>query len=94
MNLQPRAGVCLSARSGDEYAATPATPQGTLPGMILTEHGLHFRRDGDRWRCVEWPGLRLTRDGTYRVDGHAQVLASLADAVRHLTEPAVSHDIS
>ena len=27
--------------------------------MIVTEHGLQFRRDGDRWRCVEHPELLM-----------------------------------
>jgi hypothetical protein len=36
----------------------------------------------------------MTRDGTYHVDGHAQVFASLADAMQHRTDPAISRDIS
>ena len=27
--------------------------------MIVTEHGLQFQRDGDRWRCVEHPDLLM-----------------------------------
>jgi hypothetical protein len=27
--------------------------------MIVTEHGLRFRRDGHRWRCVEHPELLM-----------------------------------
>jgi hypothetical protein len=37
--------------------------------MILTEQGLHFRRDGDHWRCVEFPTLVMLRDGGYIVAG-------------------------
>jgi len=65
-----------------------------MGGMILTELGLHFTRDGDCCRCVEHPELQMTRDGTYRVDGYAQVFTSLHDAMQCLTDPAASHDIS
>jgi hypothetical protein len=27
--------------------------------MIVTEYGLLFRRDGDRWRCVQHPELLM-----------------------------------
>jgi hypothetical protein len=27
--------------------------------MIVTEHGLQFRREGNRWRCVEHPELLM-----------------------------------
>ena len=73
---------------------TPALPIGRLTDIILTELGLYFTRDSDCWVCVEWPGLRMTRDGTYRVDGHVQVFASLQEAMQHLTGPAASQDIS
>jgi len=29
--------------------------------MILTEHGLHFAKGGDRWRFVELPSLVMLR---------------------------------
>jgi hypothetical protein len=29
--------------------------------MIFTEHGLHFAKKGDYWRCVEWPELVMLR---------------------------------
>ena len=32
---------------------------GQARGMILTEAGLHFTKDGQRWRCVEWPALTM-----------------------------------
>lgn len=59
--------------------------------MILTEQGLHFRRDGDRWRCVEHPLLEmLPRSGLYVIAGHddhtyADALEALGLRVR---EPA------
>jgi hypothetical protein len=31
--------------------------------MILTEYGLHFAKEGDRWRCVEEPDLAMLRGG-------------------------------
>jgi hypothetical protein len=35
--------------------------------MILTELGLHFVKDGDRWPCVERPELVMLRgDGLCR----------------------------
>ena len=50
--------------------------------MIVTELGLHFVRDGDRWRCNEYPDLGMLRGGGYEVDG--QGLDTLAGAVRFL----------
>ena len=50
--------------------------------MILTELGLHFTRDGDRWRCVESPELVMLRGGGYEVDELG--LDTLAGAVRFL----------
>ena len=36
--------------------------------MIATETGLHFRKNGDHWRCVEYPDLlMLPGAGRYRV---------------------------
>jgi hypothetical protein len=37
--------------------------------MILTEYGLHFAREGDRWRCVERPELVMLHGGRYQVEG-------------------------
>ncbi len=38
--------------------------------MIVTEHGLQFRREGDRWRCVEHPDLlMLSGAGLYAIAG-------------------------
>ena len=59
----------MSARSGDKCAETPAALRVTLPGMILTELGLHFAKEGDRWRCAEYPDLVMLRGGRYEVDG-------------------------
>ena len=33
---------------------------------------LSFRRTGDHWQCIEWPQLRMTRDGTYHVETPAR----------------------
>jgi hypothetical protein len=35
--------------------------------MILTEHGLHFAKDGDHWRCVEHPDLLMLRGDCYQL---------------------------
>ena len=50
--------------------------------MIVTELGLHFTRDGDRWRCAEYPDLVMLRGGGYEVDELG--LDTLAGAVRFL----------
>jgi len=61
---------------------TAARPLGALRGMILVgELGLHFTRDGDHWRCVEWPGLTMRGD-RYEVEG--QGFSSLAEVLRHV----------
>ena len=58
---------------------TPATGRGRLPGMILTEFALHFAKEGDRWRCVEWPGLTMLPGDRYEVD--VREFDSLAEAL-------------
>jgi len=70
---------------------TPATPRGTLAGVILTEYGLHFRKDGDRWRCVERPDLLMLPGDRYTVDG--QGFNSLAEAVRQAIQRVQARDI-
>jgi len=49
--------------------------------MTLTEDGLHFRREGDHWRCVEHPDLVMLRGGGYEVDGQgfAPLCVALTD---------------
>ena len=55
---------------------TPTANLGILAGMIDRpplphfgdELGLYFARDGDRCRCVEWPGLTM-RGNSYAADG-------------------------
>jgi hypothetical protein len=54
--------------------------------MILTETGLHFRCDGDRWRCVEYPALVMLPGSGYEVAG--QQFDMLAAAVAHQTGAA------
>ena len=34
-------------------------------GMILTEYGLHFAKEGDHWRCVEYLDLLMLRGERY-----------------------------
>jgi hypothetical protein len=36
-------------------------------GMICTEQGLHFAKEGDHWRCVEHPDLVMLRGGRYQI---------------------------
>jgi len=55
------------------------------PGMILTEYGLHFAKEGDRWRCGEYPDLVMLRGGGYEVN--VREFDSLAEA-RAKTEPS------
>ena len=59
--------------------------------MILTELGLHFRKHGDRWRCVEHPELVMLRGGGYEVDG--QGFNSLDGAVRQAIQRVQAQDI-
>ena len=65
---------------------TAATPRRTLRGMILTGLGLQFTRDGDRWRCVVWPGLVMFPGDGDEADG--QAFDSLAEALAFLTGAA------
>jgi len=44
------------------------------------ELGLHFTRDGDRWRCVERPALVMLPGDRYEVRGRSYDL--LTDAAR------------
>lgn len=37
--------------------------------ILVAEYGLHFAKDGDRWRCVEWPGLTMQGDRYEVEDG-------------------------
>lgn len=64
----------------------PAMSWVALWGMILTEHGLHFRRDGDRGRCVEWPNLATLPGERTRVDQHEFATLPLALVDRHGAE--------
>jgi hypothetical protein len=51
--------------------------------MILTEYGLHFAKEGDHWRCVEYPDVEMLGGDCYEVDG--QGFDSLAEALAFLT---------
>jgi hypothetical protein len=48
--------------------------------MVRAELGLHLTRDGDRWRCVEYPEFVILRGGGHEVDGRE--FDSLAEAVK------------
>ena len=50
--------------------------------MILVD-GLRFRKDGDRWRCFESPGLLMLR-GPERYRVGARTFGSLDDALQDL----------
>jgi hypothetical protein len=50
--------------------------------MILTKYGLHFRKDGDGWRCLEWFALAMLRGERHLVEG--QEFESVAEAARFL----------
>jgi len=52
--------------------------------MLLTEQGLHFRRDGDRWGCVEWPGLVMLRGDRFEVEGQSRAART---GLSHQCEP-------
>jgi hypothetical protein len=53
---------------------------------VCAEYGLHFRKDGDHWRCVELPELLMVPCKRYRV-GDCE-FATLGEAVRHLSGAA------
>jgi hypothetical protein len=46
---------------------------------LCAEYGLHFAKDGDHRRCVEWPALTMLSGERYEVDG--QGFNSLAGAI-------------
>jgi len=49
--------------------------------ILCAEYGLHFARDGDRGRCVEYPSLLMLRgDGGYRVGD--RIFGSFDEALR------------
>jgi hypothetical protein len=58
-------------------------PTATLLGMILTELGLHFTREGDRWRCVAHPDLVMLSSDRYDADGQGFATPFLALLDRH-----------
>jgi hypothetical protein len=35
--------------------------------IFCAEHGLHFAKDGDGWRCVEHPKLVMLRGDRYQL---------------------------
>jgi hypothetical protein len=47
--------------------------------ILVAEYGLHFVKEGDRWRCVARPELVMLPGERFQVDG--QGFDSLAEAV-------------
>jgi hypothetical protein len=48
-------------RGDAHHAARQAHPM-----ILCAEYELHFAKDGDHWRCVEWPELRALPGERYR----------------------------
>ena len=66
--------------------ARPAFGQ-AHPLILCAEHGLHFAKEGDHWRCVERPDLvMLPGPEHYRVGG--QAFATLDAALAHCARAA------
>ena len=53
--------------------------------MIVCE-GLHFRREGEDWRCVEHAAVRMMRGGGYKLDGNDRLLLTLEEALEELLQ--------
>ena len=59
--------------------------------MILrAEYGLHFAKEGDHWRCVEYPDLLMLRGERYRIGD--PTFGSLGEALRHLAARGSTQD--
>ena len=60
--------------------------------MITTEQGFTFSRDGDSWRCLEHPALRMYADGSYGIEGEPHRYPSASRALAELRgeEPAAA----
>ena len=50
--------------------------------ILCAEYGLHFAKEGDHWRCVEYPDLLMLRGERYPVG--ERTFGSLDDAPWHL----------
>ena len=48
--------------------------------MILVD-GLRFRKDGDRWRCVEYPHVEMLRGEVFVVVGQEREFRSVGAAL-------------
>jgi hypothetical protein len=46
--------------------------------VIFTEYGLHFAKDGDHWRCVDWPELVMLCGERYQLNETTLVTGSLS----------------
>jgi hypothetical protein len=50
--------------------------------ILCAGYGLRFAKDGDRWRCVEYPELAMLRGAGYKVGD--RTCATLGEALRQL----------
>jgi hypothetical protein len=51
--------------------------------ILCAVYGLHFAKDGDHWRCVEYPDLVMLR-GLERYRVGERTFGSLDEVLRHL----------
>lgn len=47
-------------------------------GIIFTEYGLRFAKEGDQWRCVEWPDLVTLRGDCHQLNDATLATGSLS----------------
>lgn len=59
--------------------------------MIVCE-GLHFRREGEDWRCVEHPTVRMMRGGGYMLDGNDRLFLTLDEVLEELQRHDMDDD--
>jgi hypothetical protein len=52
------------------------------PMILCAEYGLHFAKEGDHWRCAEYPDLVMLLGNRYRVGD--RTFCTLCEAMRHL----------
>jgi hypothetical protein len=57
--------------------------------MITTESGLTFAKDGNGWRCLQFPGLRMLPSGAYVVSGVEGQFRNARDAVTAWRQKAI-----
>jgi hypothetical protein len=52
-----------------------------IDAMLVTEHGLRFEKDGQRWRCVDHRGLHMSKSGVFELDGDRRTFATVYEAL-------------